>query len=61
MWRQLLVKVLCKQITLGKYLDFFMDQLVFQKETNLLTPYKWNSLKIFRPLNSIALIDRTKA
>ena len=61
MWRQLLVKVLCKQITLGKYLDFFMDQLVFQKETNLLTPYIWNSLKIFRPLNSIALIDRTKA
>ena len=61
MWRQLLVKVLCKQITLGKYLDFFMDQLVFQKETNLLTPYIWNSLKIFRPLNSIALIDQTKA
>ena len=61
MSRQLLVKVLCKQITLGKYLDFFMDQLVFQKETNLLTPYIWNSLKIFRPLNSIALIDRTKA
>ena len=61
MWRQLLVKVLCKQITLGKYLDFFMDQLVFQKETNLLTPYIWNSLKIFRPLNSNALIDQTKA
>ena len=56
--------VLCKKITLGKHLDFFHGSISFSEGKKLINSfhiYEKNSLKIFRSLNSIALIDQSKA
>ena len=58
---QLLVKVLCKQIT-GKHLIFFHESISFLEGKKLIHSFhnEKNSLKIFRSVNSTALIDQTK-
>ena len=59
-----LVKVLCKQITLSKHSDFFHGSISFSEGKKLIHSFhihEKNSLKNFRSLNSIALIDQTKA
>ena len=59
---QLLVKVLYKQITLGKNIDFFHGSISFLEGKKLIHPFHngKNSLKIFRSLNSIVLMDQIK-
>ena len=59
---QLLVKVLCKQITLGKHLIFFHESISFLEGKKLIHSFhnEKNSLKIFRSVNSTTLIDQTK-
>ena len=60
--KQLLVKVLCKEIMLGKHLDFFHESISFLEGKKLIHLFynEINSLKIFRSLNFIPLIDQTK-
>ena len=57
MWMQLLVKVLYKQITLGKNKDFFHGSISFLEGKKLIHPLHngKNSLKIFQSLNSIKI------
>ena len=59
---QLSVKVLYKQITLGKNLDFFIGSISFLEGKKLIHSFHngKHSLKIFRSLNSIVLMDQIK-
>ena len=57
------MKVIVKQITLGIHLDFFLGSISFSEGKQLIHSFhifEKNSLKIFRSVNSIVLIDQTK-